>query len=550
MNKVCKQCASEFEITQNDLDFLKQIEPVFDGKKFEIPTPDFCPICRLERRMCFRNERTLYHRKCDATGKNIISAYAPDSGYTVYDHDYWWSDKWDAQKYARDFDFSRTLTEQMKDLGYVVPHNSLVTTNCVNCEYANYLLNSRNCYLIFGGSHDEDCLYGKFVVNCKNVVDCLSVNACEFCYEGNSCESCYHCRFLLQCRNCSDCLMVEECTGCRNCVACFGLKNQEYCFGNERVGKDAYKKLAKEFENLTHEQIVDLQKKLDEVKKDLPHVCSHIYTSEDSSGDNVLNSKNCKYAFDIRNCEDCKYINFAPFAYHCRDHIFSAPGPVEFCYQTCSIVGNHNSMSLFMVWGTGSNLFYCLECHGCSDCFGCVGLKKKKYCVLNKQYSKQEYEKLVAKIIEHMRRPAKGGQAGEWGQYLDPQLSFFGHNESIAQEYFPLKKEEAEKFGFKWKDEQKREFKESIYTKEIFVCENCGKNYRTIPSELKFYNLMKVPLPLLCADCRHMRRINYRNSFKLYSRDCAKCGKKMETTYALDRKEKILCEKCYLEEVY
>ena len=35
-------------------------------------------------------------------------------------------------------------------------------------------------------------------------------------------------------------------------------------------------------------------------------------------------------------------------------------------------------------------------------CFGCVGFKHKQYCILNKQYTKEEYEKLVQKIIKQM----------------------------------------------------------------------------------------------------------------------------------------------------
>jgi hypothetical protein len=31
-------------------------------------------------------------------------------------------------------------------------------------------------------------------------------------------------------------------------------------------------------------------------------------------------------------------------------------------------------------------------------------LKNKSYCILNKQYTKEEYEKLVSKIIEKMMK--------------------------------------------------------------------------------------------------------------------------------------------------
>jgi hypothetical protein len=32
---------------------------------------------------------------------------------------------------------------------------------------------------------------------------------------------------------------------------------------------------------------------------------------------------------------------------------------------------------------------------------------------------------------------------GEWGEFFDPQLSYYGYNETIAMEYHPLTKEEA-----------------------------------------------------------------------------------------------------------
>ena len=35
------------------------------------------------RRLCFRNERTLYTRKCDATGENLISVYSEDKPFKI-----------------------------------------------------------------------------------------------------------------------------------------------------------------------------------------------------------------------------------------------------------------------------------------------------------------------------------------------------------------------------------------------------------------------------------------------------------------------------------
>jgi hypothetical protein len=101
--KQCKHCNSSFEITDKDLEFYDKISPSFPSPdsmesglgKYKIPSPTLCPDCRQQRRLSFRNERKLYKRKCDATGKLIISMYSPDKKFKVYDNDFWWSDKCD-----------------------------------------------------------------------------------------------------------------------------------------------------------------------------------------------------------------------------------------------------------------------------------------------------------------------------------------------------------------------------------------------------------------------------------------------------------------------
>ena len=45
--------------------------------------PTFCPDCRLQRRLSFRNERTLYKRPCELCGQETISMYDPVSGIKI-----------------------------------------------------------------------------------------------------------------------------------------------------------------------------------------------------------------------------------------------------------------------------------------------------------------------------------------------------------------------------------------------------------------------------------------------------------------------------------
>lgn len=83
------------------------------------------------------------------------------------------------------------------------------------------------------------------------------------------------------------------------------------------------------------------------------------------------------------------------------------------------------------------HMLYCANCFHSSYCFGCVGLRNKSYCILNKQYTKEEYEVLVPQIIKKMQADDK------WGEFFPITMSPFAYNETVAQEYFPLSKEEA-----------------------------------------------------------------------------------------------------------
>ncbi|MCX6807875.1 MAG: hypothetical protein NTZ80_03730, partial [Patescibacteria group bacterium] len=228
--------------------------------------------------------------------------------------------------------------------------------------------------------------------------------------------------------------------------------------------------------------------------------------------------------------------------------------------------------------------YYCDYCFNSQNLFASIGLRHKQYCILNKQYSKQEYEELVPKIIEHMQKTPLhqdyAGQAGEWpasrsfsegwGEFFDPRVSPFGYNETVAQEYFPLTKKQAQEQGFNWSDyeapfpkvekiikadELDRDQKFLIPENNDILnyaieCEITHKPFRIIKQELDFYRKHNLPLPKRHPDQRHKDRLSLRNPRKLWNRTCNKCNIPIQTSYSPDRPETVYCERCYLEAVY
>ncbi|MBI4094987.1 MAG: hypothetical protein HY435_02220 [Candidatus Liptonbacteria bacterium] len=73
--KVCQNCKNQFTIEPEDFQFYEKIA---------VPPPTFCPACRFQRRLMFRNERVLYKRTCDLCTQSILSIFAPDKPYKVF----------------------------------------------------------------------------------------------------------------------------------------------------------------------------------------------------------------------------------------------------------------------------------------------------------------------------------------------------------------------------------------------------------------------------------------------------------------------------------
>ncbi|MEK7547683.1 MAG: zinc-ribbon domain containing protein [Patescibacteria group bacterium] len=547
-NKKCKNCDKEFSITDGDIAYYNEIK---------VPAPTFCPDCRQQRRLVWRNERNLYKRKCSATGAEIISVYSPDKPFPVYENNYWFSPQWDALKYGRDFDFNRPFFEQFEELMNAVPQLARSAVGNQNCDYTNQCGWCKNCYLIFEADFNENCYYSNNIYDSKQTMDCLMVIKCELCYECINCENCYGLKYSQNCVNCADSWFLKNCIGCRNCFGCVNLRNKEYYFLNEKCSKDDYfQKIANTNLN-TNLELETARKNFAEFCKKFPHKYMEGIQNEDSTGDYLSHTQRCLDCFDVNNSQDCKYVFNSRMMKKCYDiTVFGSIKWSEYCHENHEVgYGVRNVHFSDQVWTDCYDILYSKECiNGSHNLFGCVGLQHGNYAILNKKYSKEEYEKFVPKIIEHMK------QTGQFGEFFPGQMAYYGYNETIAQDYFPLSKEQALAEGYKWKDSDEKEYKTQTYKiperikdvpddilTQVLACVTCGKNYKIVEEELKFYHRMNLPIPVKCHDCRHKIRFNMRNKRHLYKRTCQKCGTEIETTYSPQRPEIVYCEKCYVQ---
>lgn len=556
----CLYCSAPFEITPNDLAFIDTVSPVFAKKKFPLPPPDLCPRCRMQLRLARRNERFLYHRKCDLTGKQMISCYSTDKPFPVYENDEWYSDKWSALDYGVDFDFRKPFFEQFFALQSRVPRMARILEKPYeNSDYCNTGSQLKNCYLLFSSNQDEDCYFGSWINQCNTCIDNLNLEHCELLYECVGCRDCYNLRYSRDCINCRDSFFLRDCQGCTHCFGCTNQIKKEYVVFNKQKTKTEYEEFLRSVNTGSYKDMTAAQQRIEEMLGDPIVKEFHGMNLDHCSGDYLRNCKNAKWCFEGNNLEDCSYCQCIQNSKNCMDYTYWGQNAelVYFC-QACGYDPYH-LLFCNLCWHGCSELIYCDHSFGSKNCFGCSGLRKNEYCIFNKQYTKLEYEELVPKIIEHMQK------TGEWGKFFSPQHSIYAYNESLAQEHVPLTKEEVLKRGWQWQEEEDlqknymgpaadlpdniRKVDDEICT-QILHCEATGRPFKIIPQELQFYRDMGIPVPHVHPDERHKWRLKLRNPRQLWERECAKCKKGIQTTYAPERPETVYCEECYLSTVY
>lgn len=564
MQKNCAHCQTAFEITDDDLAFYDRVSPVFGGKKYPIPSPTHCSDCRQQRRLAQCNEQNLYPGKCGLCGKRTVTEHPPQANQPIYCRECWYSDKWDPRDFGKECDFGKPFFEQLFDLQRSMPAIALNQTGIIeNSDYIHYAGFSKNCYLIAHADYCEDCCYGYGYKKNTSCMDGFYNLHCELCYDNVYIHKSYGLIGCQDCVNCSSSAFLKDCIGCKNCFLCTNLRESQYCFENEKLSKEEYEAKMKQIDLGSHEQYERYKKKFRETTAKMIVKEFNGHNLHNCTGNYLQNCKNCHSCFDVEDGEDLQYCYQLVLGAKSSRDIYQYGTKINECYE-CGIVGDDSYHILFssqIFIGCADLLYSSFLTYGCKNCFGCCNMKRNSYCVLNKQYTKEEYERIVPEIIKHMKKTK------EWGEFFPITKSLFGYNKTSAQLYYPLTKEEAQKKGFEWDDYEAplpavektipagklpdhiNDVPDDIL-KWAILCEKTGKPFKIQPLELKLLRKMNVPIPRRCPDERHRDRFALRNPRKFWNRQCAKCNKEIQTTYQPSRPETVYCEECYLASVY
>lgn len=561
-NKICQNCHQNFTIEPDDFSFYE---------KMQVPPPTWCPECRFMRRLAFMNVYSLYKRECDKCHQNIVSMYHKDKDIIVYCSKCWWADDWDGTEYSQEYDPNRNFLEQWFELKKKTPHMSLDTlySSLVNTNYTNYSSHLKNSYALFFADYAENSFYSDFLNTIKDTLDGHRVRESELCYDSVGMYKCFGCVSSLECENSVNLFFSKNCSGCNDCFGCMNLKNKSYCIYNKQYSKTDYLEFMKSIDISNFENFEKFKRESTDFWLTKPNKSYYGNSLNlNVSGNYVYESKNAKNAYLVTSAEDSKFVQMLSVPKTKDAYDYTCWGGN--CEKVCdTLIAGHGASNIkysVAAYPDTLNIEYGYYTTNCKNIFGCVNLKRKNYCILNKEYNKEDYEILRAKIIEDMNNKPfidASGRVYKYGEFFPSEFSPFGYNETLANQYFPLNKDEIINKGFNYYESDINMYNHDILWNEIpkkledfknilnttIKCA-CGRCYKIIRSELDILNKLKLPIPRKCPECRRMVRLELVLSPKMYKRNCDKCNIEISTGYKENSPEIVYCEKCYQQEVY
>ena len=383
--KNCQNCHLDFVIDERDQNYYKKID---------VPHPTWCSKCRFERRMSTHNVWSVYWRNCAKCEKRTLSMYNKTVPIEVYCNDCWWSDEWDGTEYGMEYDPTRNFFEQVYELSRKTPWvaQEVLAPTMVNSEFCNGASYLRNCYLTFWADYSENVSNSSVILELKDSTDCLRARESQLCSESIGINKCYRTFYSEECDACTDVRFSRNCYNCTNCIGCVNVRGASYMIFNVQYSKDEYMQKLAEFGFDTHSGIEAMKSSINEFWHTLPY---REYTGNSMNlnvtGEYIFESKNSEDMYLCTNAEDSRYCQFitVPSAKECYDYSGWGAG-AERIYESHSTGENvANIRFSYCTYTDCLDVEYSWWVISGKQNFGCVNLKRKKYCILNKEYSKE-----------------------------------------------------------------------------------------------------------------------------------------------------------------
>ncbi len=377
-----------------------------------------------------------------------------------------------------------------------------------NADFAHKVFYSSNAYLSFEICYSEKVVYSVNIKdNCSYIFNSIMI--------GDNSENIYNSVWVFKSFNVfysrfifdsADIWFCSHMVGCKECMFCDNLEHKSYCIQNKQYEKEEYMKLKK--------QILQEKAKFQTYFQTLP-VTKNLLWCENTQGEYLMKSHNLEYGMFSYHIIKWKNTLFVWDAKWCENFydVASAAYGKDYYGLVWGGLGTNYFCSIEIVWW--SNIYYSYFLNDCSYCLGCIGLKNKSFCILNKQYSKEERFEKANEIFQQMESEWTLGQFFPWWMnpfYFNDTAAYliddsFTKEEVTAQWYLRRDDEikvdipawadiikTTELHNFQWYNENWERIINPEILKKVII-DSKWNYYKIVPMELMFLQKYGLPLP-------------------------------------------------------
>ena len=527
-------------------------------RKYNVPPSKVEPETRLDYLSGFNTGFALWWKK-DIHGKVIMSSVHPDSEFSVMSDVEW--DNTNFLDKGFDYQLDQLIWDQLWKLRLRVPEKATRSTASENTiGIASY--RSIDSYMACGSMVNR-CHYTYAMVNGEDSVDVANGEQITRSFRVNGSQNIVDCEYVFESVNCLNASFLFDCWNCEKCFGATNKRNKKFLWFNEQLSEEEWNKrradvdlscysTAKKFEDRFH----------DLIRNQAVWPESFSFKNEDSNGERVLKC--------VR-CEDCFWMIDSVDMYRARLGLgnegcayVSGPGWAKDTYMSTGTAQSANNR--FCIAGQQMNSCeYSAFCVNCEYCFGCMGLKRSRYCIFNKQFTEDEYWEKIDDIKCQML------DDGIYGEFWPAKFCSHGFQYSVGQTYFGYSDEQLDR----WKADKfdagrglvlsERQIENNpVSVEEIPDCideidsekhvavpihdPELDRDFSVIKSEFEIYKKKRWPFPRQHFISRLTNLIRHSNSPHKMDYKCDSCQVDMVTYKNLKFQErKIYCKDCYLK---
>jgi len=344
-----------------------------------------------------------------------------------------------------DYDESKDIFDNLGELmqGFHFPALIRFYQNH-NSDFADVVIHGKNVYMSYASIDAEDILYSCQAKNYVNhVVSSVMVfDHSEQCYMSLSVLESYKVFFSKYILNSNNIWLSSDLVWCSECILCHGLENKSYCIENVEYKKHEY--LVKKEEILKNKQgFLKIYKTIKWAWKN--------HNSIDSSGTNLIECDSVEWWYHsngIHNGRNIIFVWWGNGNENMYDTYQAWGRKWDDFYGVCGGWNGASNIFYSSNINGGTALFYSLFLEDCSYCIGCIGLRNKQYCILNKQYSKEQWMQKADEIFSIMQ------DNGTLGNFFPWHINPFYFNDTMAWLIWGFTKQQVEADGYLWRDEE------------------------------------------------------------------------------------------------